>query len=87
MADVLIPRIVRALDFFVAVHAEVSNNDRASILSAARAELGTMTHDDVTRLRESAFALAAMCETRLLGIIAQVDGNGEGSGQAATVEP
>lgn len=87
MADALIPRIARALDFMVAVHAEVSNNDKASILSAARAELDTLTYDEVIALRESAFAMAAMCETRLLDIIANVNGNGEGSGQAATVEP
>jgi len=87
MTNALIPRIARALDFMVAVHAEVSNNDRASILSAARAELDTMTHAEVSALRASAFALAAMCETRLLDIVAQIESNGEGSGDAATVEP
>jgi hypothetical protein len=59
-------RIARVVDFINRVHAAVCDDDRLSILIASRQELERMDYARAIALREGAFALQAMVETRLL---------------------
>lgn len=83
-AEQPIPRIIQVLDFMVAIHAAVCSNDRLSVLLGTRQELACMDYHEVVALRDGAFALQALCETRLMEFPIS---NGEGDGRAANIEP
>lgn len=66
MAKTAVYRIIRVVDFVNKIHADVCEDGNLSILMAARQELERTDYSDAIALRDAAFALAAMVESRLL---------------------